>query len=206
MPFNHNNHYHSLLLRQVPAGARRALDVGCGTGAFARRLAARGIDVDAVDPSAEVIRSARQQPLPPNAGAVHYQQADATQVDLPEGHYDVISCLASLHHMPFDTVSRFRAALSPGGVLLVLGCFREEWPTDAPMTLLAVPANAVMRVATWAKEQATRPQRTVKAPVSAADMTLREIRSSAAELLPGNTIRRLLFWRYLLVFRNNAGR
>jgi hypothetical protein len=30
MPFDHNDHYHPLLLRQVPRDAVTALDVGCG--------------------------------------------------------------------------------------------------------------------------------------------------------------------------------
>ncbi|NDZ99780.1 methyltransferase domain-containing protein, partial [Streptomyces sp. SID10116] len=51
MPFDHNDHYHPLLLRNLPPGGRTALDVGCGTGRFARRLAARGYEVDALDPS-----------------------------------------------------------------------------------------------------------------------------------------------------------
>jgi hypothetical protein len=32
-------------------------------------------------------------------------------------------------------------------------------------------------------------------------MTLGQVREEAARLLPGCTVRRLLFWRYLLVFR-----
>lgn len=60
---------------------------------------------------------------------------------LPKGHYDVITCLASLHHMPFGTVTRFREALAPGGVLLVLGCYAGITWWD----LAAVPANAVAR-------------------------------------------------------------
>lgn len=59
MPFDHNDHYHRLLLRQVPQNCRAALDVGCGTGRFARRLARLGIEVDAIDPSEEVIAQAR---------------------------------------------------------------------------------------------------------------------------------------------------
>jgi 2-polyprenyl-3-methyl-5-hydroxy-6-metoxy-1,4-benzoquinol methylase len=34
----HNIHYHRLILRAVPAGARRGLDVGCGEGTLAREL------------------------------------------------------------------------------------------------------------------------------------------------------------------------
>ncbi len=58
MPFDHNDHYHPLLLRHLPPHGRTALDVGCGTGRFARRLAARGYEVDALDPSQEVIAAA----------------------------------------------------------------------------------------------------------------------------------------------------
>lgn len=59
MPFDHNDRYHRLLLRQLPRDCRTALDVGCGTGRFARRLAARGIEVHAVDRSADVLARAR---------------------------------------------------------------------------------------------------------------------------------------------------
>jgi hypothetical protein len=34
-------------------------------------------------------------------------------------------------------------------------------------------------------------------------MALADIRREAAVLLPGAGVRRLLFWRYLLVFRNS---
>ncbi|MCP2259087.1 Methyltransferase domain-containing protein [Streptoalloteichus tenebrarius] len=210
MPFNHNDHYHPLLLRQVPTGCRRALDVGCGTGRFARRLAARGVEVDALDPAREVIEAARSAPPAPGSGTVRFEQVDITRAELPARHYDFISCLASLHHVPFDTVTKLRAALAPGGVLAVLGCYREEWPMDAPFSLLAVPVNAVMRLATAATERVTgqpkSPQETVVAPVARPSTTLREIRDSASRLLPGSTVRRLLFWRYLLVFREAATR
>jgi 2-polyprenyl-3-methyl-5-hydroxy-6-metoxy-1,4-benzoquinol methylase len=123
VPFDHNDHYHRLLLRQVPRGCRTALEVGCGTGRFARRLARRGIQVDAIDRSAEVVRAARAAPAPPvGAGRVRYLLADVTRVALPAGRYDFISCLASIHHMPFATVATLREALAPGGVLVILGC------------------------------------------------------------------------------------
>ncbi|MFJ7624921.1 class I SAM-dependent methyltransferase [Streptomyces sp. NPDC097595] len=64
MPFDHNDHYHRLLLRQVPRDCGAALDVGCGTGRFARRLARLGMTVDAVDPSEEAIAEARALSAP----------------------------------------------------------------------------------------------------------------------------------------------
>src|ERR1700730_3244304 len=91
VPFNHNDHYHPLLLRQVPAGARTALDVGCGTGRFARRLAAAGLDVDGIDQSDEVIDAACAFGTP-GPGKITYRQEDVTKATLPDARYDFISC------------------------------------------------------------------------------------------------------------------
>ena len=201
MPFDHNDHYHRLLLRQLPPGCRTALDVGCGTGRFARRLAQRGLEVDAVDRSAEVLAAARGAPAPP-AGRVRYLLADVTRMRLPAGRYDVISCLASLHHLPFATVAALRQALAPGGVLVVLGCYRQRTATDYAVALAAAPLNLAARLAVAAAERARgRAPGPPRPPIRLAAMPLGQVREQAARLLPGCTVRRLLFWRYLLVFR-----
>ncbi|MEW2387440.1 class I SAM-dependent methyltransferase [Streptomyces venezuelae] len=192
MPFDHNDHYHRLLLGNLPPGGRTALDIGCGTGRFARRLAARGYEVDALDPSAEVIAEAEA-----TGGGPRFRRADVTKESLPAAHYDVITCLASLHHMPFDTVTRLRDALAPGGTLLVLGCYAGTTRWD----VVASPANAVARATVYASER-LRGDRTppLKAPVRQPDMRLPDIRTEAARLLPGSKVRQLLFWRYLLTY------
>ncbi|MER6911728.1 methyltransferase domain-containing protein [Streptomyces sp. NPDC000594] len=203
MSFDHNDHYHGLLLRHLPENCRRALDVGCGTGSFARKLAARGIDVDALDPAGTAIGTARSLATDPaHAARIRWRRADITATALPSGTYDYISCLASIHHVPFDTVEKLREALSPGGVLVILGCYRESTPSDRLIGLAAVPVNAVCRVVTWIRERLglkkdiSRPSVTARPP-----MTLPEMAAGARVLLPGSTIRRLLFWRCLLVYR-----
>ncbi|MFI8438236.1 class I SAM-dependent methyltransferase [Streptomyces sp. NPDC079020] len=210
MPFDHNDHYHPLLLRQVPPNCGAALDVGCGTGRFARRLAHLGIAVDAIDPSEEAIAEARAlsgrtagDPIP------RFQHTDITDIELPKGHYDFISCLASIHHMPFDTVAALREALAPGGVLVILGCYPEKSRLDWAWSLAAVPVNAVARLTVAVKDRlrpvsAATGRERVRAPVKQPAMPLLRIRGEAAVLLPGCDIRRLLFWRYLLVFRNHG--
>ncbi|MEU5771886.1 class I SAM-dependent methyltransferase [Streptomyces venezuelae] len=192
MPFDHNDHYHRLLLGNLPPGGRTALDIGCGTGRFARRLAARGYEVDALDPSAEVIAEAVAA-----GGGPRFRRADVTKESLPAAHYDVITCLASLHHMPFGTVTRLHDALAPGGTLLVLGCYAGMTWWD----VVASPANAVARATVYASER-LRGDHTprLKAPVHQPDMRLPDIRTEAARLLPGSKVRQLLFWRYLLTY------
>ncbi|WP_338697222.1 class I SAM-dependent methyltransferase [Streptomyces sp. Q6] len=145
MPFDHNDHYHRLLLRHLPAHGRTALDVGCGTGRFARRLVARGYRVDALDRDPATLAAAEA-----TGGGPRYRLADASRAELPPAHYDVISCLASLHHMPFTTLTRLRAALAPGGRLLVLGCYAGATAWD----IAAIPANAGTRLAVYGVERA----------------------------------------------------
>lgn len=192
MPFDHNDHYHRLLLRQLPPQGHTALDVGCGTGRFARRLVAHGYRVDALDPDPATLAVAEA-----TGGGPRYRVADAAQAELPPAHYDVISCLASLHHMPFETLTRFREALAPGGRLLVLGCYDGVTPWD----VVASPTNAMARLAVYAGERA-RGVRTPppQPPVRQPEMRLPEIRREAAHLLPGSEVRQLLFWRYLLTY------
>jgi SAM-dependent methyltransferase len=196
MPFDHNDHYHRTLLRLVPDGCRTGLDVGCGTGRFARRLASLGFEVDAVDPAAEVIEAA----VAASGGGPRFHHADITRMELPESRYDYISCLASIHHVPFGTVAALRDALAPGGVLAVLGCDPERSAVDYAWSLAAVPVNAAARLAVAATESRERADAT-RAPVKMPEMSLQDIRREAGVLLPGSTIRRLLFWRYLLVYR-----
>ncbi|WP_328959130.1 class I SAM-dependent methyltransferase [Kitasatospora purpeofusca] len=210
MPFDHNDHCHRLLLRQMPRSCGAALDVGCGTGRFARRLAGLDVGVRAVDPSEEAIAGARALSEGMSSGMVpRFEQGDVTELELPKGYYDFISCLASIHHMPFDTVSALRDALAPGGVLVILGCYPEMTRVDRAWSLAAVPVNAAARLAVAVMDK-MRPASAgsgrdpAKAPVRPPTVPLFQIRGEAAALLPGSTVRRLLFWRYLLVFRNSS--
>lgn len=143
MPFDHNAHYHRLLLRRIPAGASTALDVGCGTGTLARRLARTCLHVDAVDADPAAINFARAAGCP---GRIPYRCADITDLALPSARNDLITCGATLHHVPFDTLTRLTAALRPGGVLLVLGLAAARSP--APLLrwgLMAPPPNLLVK-------------------------------------------------------------
>ncbi|EIE98281.1 class I SAM-dependent methyltransferase [Saccharomonospora glauca] len=201
MPFDHNDFYHPLLLRLVPAGARRALDVGCGTGRLARRLAARGLEVDALDPAAEVLEVAKALGSP-GPGAITYRHADITTYPLSSSRYDVVTCVASLHHVPFQTVTRLRDALAPGGVLAVLGLADPSTVRDHAVWLGSVPTNLLAKAVVAAAERLGGGADPVpRAPIRDWDMTLNDVRREAARLLPGSRVRVLPFWRYLLTYR-----
>ena len=100
------------------AGARRVLDVGCGTGTFALLLAARGLEVTAVDPAGGSLRVARAKP---GAGRVRWIHGDATA--LPPLRADLATMTANVAQAIADPGDRARtlrgvhAALRPGGRL-----------------------------------------------------------------------------------------
>ncbi|WP_197320275.1 bifunctional 2-polyprenyl-6-hydroxyphenol methylase/3-demethylubiquinol 3-O-methyltransferase UbiG [Saccharomonospora sp. NB11] len=201
MPFDHNDVYHPLLLRLAPAGARRALDVGCGTGTLARKLAARGLDVDAVDPAGEVVAVAEALGSP-GPGTVSYRRADVTALSLPSRHYDLVTCVASLHHMPFGTVTALRESLSPGGVLAVLGLAHASTMLDRAVWLGSVPINLLATAVVAAAERLGGGRDPLpRAPIRDWDMSLADVRRESARLLPGSRVRVLPFWRYLLTYR-----
>lgn len=82
------------LLREMldaPQGAS-ALDVGCGTGYFTRRLASGGFGVTGIDASVEMIGHARTQ----SAHGEPYLVGDARCLPFPDRHFDFCIAIASL--------------------------------------------------------------------------------------------------------------
>lgn len=61
LDWDHNAYYQRVLLRHVPPGCGRVLDIGCGAGQFAARLAQLSVQVDAVDRSQRMIAAARRR-------------------------------------------------------------------------------------------------------------------------------------------------
>jgi hypothetical protein len=99
--------------------------------------------------------------------------------------------------MPFDTALTLRKALAPGGVLAVLGLYPVKTATDF---VCALPALSFLK----ANRLLSRghPAPSVQVPmVWPPPLSYAETRAESDRLLPGSTLRRLLFWRYLLVYR-----
>jgi 2-polyprenyl-3-methyl-5-hydroxy-6-metoxy-1,4-benzoquinol methylase len=102
----------------------RVLDVGCGSGVLARRMAELGAQVLAVDFSAALLERAlaRSQPT---GHPITYAQLDATDESalaaLGEGQFDALTCTMALMDMPV-IAPLYRAAcrlLRPGGRMVI---------------------------------------------------------------------------------------
>ena len=206
--WDHNSWYHRLLLRELPEGAQRVLDVGCGAGALARRLAATVPQVDGVDRSPEMVAAARRL-SPPNCS---FEVGDALTLDVAPGSYDAVVSSAVLHHLPLaEALPRMAGWLRPGGVLAAVALPRTDLPRDLPVELAAFAGHQALGLAFSAARPLTgaalhRHEATHDAmPVARPELTTRDVRAAAGAVLPGARVRRLLFWRYLLVWEKPAG-
>ena len=103
----------------IGAAPLRVLDVGCGTGSFAVRLAAAGHTVTGLDPAPGMLAAARARP---GAGAVRWVDGPAEAA--PDGPYDVavmtghaFQCLPGEDDIR-GTLAAVRRRLAPGGRFL----------------------------------------------------------------------------------------
>lgn len=189
--YDQDKYYKDLLLRQIPSDCRNALDIGCGDGGFARRLSERfNGPVTGIDRDHTMIERARAQT---ENQSIQFIEDDFMHCSFDQ-QFDFISATASLHHMPFEqALEKSTSLLRPGGVLAVLGLFREVSLADYAIALVASPVNTFYAL--------TRGWEDHGVPIKRANMSLREIRQTVASHLPDARLRRLLLWRYLLIWQ-----
>jgi SAM-dependent methyltransferase len=143
LAWDHNSHYHERLLRALPARCGRVLDVGCGAGEFAARLAERADQVDALDRSPAMIAGAWRT-VPVNVTCV---LGDAATAGLPGGAYGAVTSISALHHVDLPAVlPRLAAALRPGGPLIAVSRHRLEIPRGLPAEAVSVLGSNARRV------------------------------------------------------------
>jgi SAM-dependent methyltransferase len=100
----------------LPAGARRVLDLGAGTGKLTRQLLARGLDVVAVDPSPNMLAE-----LSRAAPGADTRIGTAEHIGLPDDDVDVVLASSAFHWFtrPAADVEIARV-LKPGGTVGLL--------------------------------------------------------------------------------------
>ncbi|MFI6827079.1 class I SAM-dependent methyltransferase [Kribbella sp. NPDC050241] len=117
-----------------PVGELRVVDLGCGEGGLAVRLAEAGADeVTAVDASEQMLAAAAQHP------AVRYVRSDLADFDLAPACADLVVSSMALHYVEdfADLVARVARWLTPGGSFV----FSVEHPV---MTAPVIAADCVV--------------------------------------------------------------
>jgi SAM-dependent methyltransferase len=190
--WNHNIHYHRLIRSALGPGRTRVLDVGCGEGILARELRAAGARVTGIDRDATSIELARRQ----GPAGIDYIRGEFMSHPFEVESFDAITSVAALHHLDAEAaLRRMRHLLRPGGRLVVVGCARSELPADALWEVAGALAHR------WHVRLRRRPLWEHSAPqVWPPQMTYRQMRRIARQVLPGARWRRRALWRYSLVW------
>lgn len=180
------------LLREVPLRSR-VLEIGCGTGTFARELASkRGARVTAIDLSPRMIDVARTRTQA--SLGIDYRVHDF--MDLSPRGFDAIVAVNTLHHLPLAAAaSRMAAAVVPGGLVLIADLFDARGIAELPYNGLSWLLRQSLHdnddlAAAWQQHGAHETQ-----------LPLSEIRTVLRTALPGVSVRRRLGWRYTAIWR-----
>ena len=200
-----NNHYHSFLLKQVPQNCEDALEIGCGTGAFARQLANRCKRVIALDLSAEMIRVARSR-----SGKIEnlqFRVADAMSWNFPPSHFDFVCSIATLHHLDQrELLIKIRPSLKPGGVLVLLDLVKSNSLVELALDVIALGVSPSLRLIHNGRLQPPAAVRKAWEQHGQHDhySTFYQMQTLAHEILPGSSLKRHLLWRYSLLYQKPA--
>ncbi|BCI54230.1 methyltransferase [Mycolicibacterium litorale] len=190
--WNHNTAYHPWLVRLAAEQRGDVLDVGCGDGLLARRLAPVSRSVTGLDPDAAVLRRARERLA--GLETVDVMHADFLSFDPAGRRFDLVTFVASLHHMPLrPALERARELVSSQGRIAVVGLSANRTVRDWLWSAMCLPAVRVASL--WHHER-----RDVGVHTSDPRESLDEIRDVAGDVLPGACIRRALYYRYLLLW------
>lgn len=120
------NRWRSALIEAIALQkGERVLDVGCGTGSLAVRLASvePGAQVHGIDPDSDVLRRARSKAA--EAGArIAFQEGFLTGEFVADAEpFDIVTSSLVFHQVPLagkrDLLSMMRRALQPAGRLVI---------------------------------------------------------------------------------------
>ena len=131
-----------LLLERTPRpGRARVLELGAGTGEIANPLAARVERLDAVEPSAAMLRVAASQP---GSERVRWHRKSAESFAYPSV-YDLIICAQCLAWLDWEIVfPRMVGALDPEGWLIIVNQTALEdfpWMEDLKQIIARYSTN-----------------------------------------------------------------
>ncbi len=200
--WNNNTHYHEYLLKQIPSQREAALEVGCGTGEFTRRLAPRFDKVVAVDLSPQMIHQASERSkLYKN---IDFVAADVLKYEFGENQFDYIATIATAHHLPMkELLEVVKRSLKPNGVFVCLDLYERSTLGDIFYDIASIPLNLAFRLVKTGKAFESEEIRQAYADHGKTDkyLTIREVEYLCSNVLQGSVIKRHLFWRYSVAWQ-----
>ncbi|MBN1993490.1 MAG: class I SAM-dependent methyltransferase [Anaerolineae bacterium] len=144
---------------------KRVLDLGCGHGHTAFRLAAVESLVIGVDISAQFVHRARERIF--TYARAGWIQSDAEKLPLVSETFDAVVSLGTLHHLPHPELAILEISrlLKPGGWLLALEPNGDTYLNSLDFYKALIPPGLYYRLRQWQ----------VKRPVSRSEVEKDEL-------------------------------
>jgi len=102
----------------APLEGRQVLDVGCGGGILADAMARKGASVLGIDLATKALKVAQLHALEADTPNVRYREVavETLAAEMP-GHFDVVTCMEMLEHVPdpASVVAACARLVKPGG-------------------------------------------------------------------------------------------
>lgn len=192
--WNHNTAYHPWLIDIARRRGGDVLDVGGGDGLLAQRLCGVCRSVTAIEPDPAAARRAAERVAA--VANVTVVQTDFQRFEPDGRRFDLVCFVASLHHMDLRTaLVKARELLTPNGEIAVVGLSANKSVVDWAWALTClVPAAIGSRLHHETPD--------IGVVMTDPKESLDEIRRTADEVIPGASVRRTLYYRYLLRWAN----
>ncbi|MEP6911610.1 MAG: class I SAM-dependent methyltransferase [bacterium] len=193
--------YDSFLLSLVPVDAVSILDIGCGLGRLATKLATHNRQVTGVDLSPEMIARAQQDSR--GDQNLTFLCGDFLDENLTKRQFDFVISAAVLHHVPANVaVPRMAELLRPGGRLVIHDVRSNTGLAEHIMGNFALAQVLALRLLRTRRVLPPRPLREAWARHTAEEtyLTQPEAKALAARLLPGARVFHHWLWSYTIVW------
>ncbi len=199
--WDHARFYSKLVLKQIGKDNDRILDIGCGTGEFTLKAAQRANSVVGIDISPKMINEAKRRHY---ANNITYNVQDFDTMDEKQ-QYDCIVSIDAIHHLSLEkALPKIDKMLKPGGVLVVVDLYERRGLFDLFLDIIAVPANFILNKIKNGSIRINEDEINAWKEHKELDkyMTIDELRNIYGENYGWDVmVIRLLFWRYMAVYR-----
>ncbi|MGZ6778816.1 MAG: class I SAM-dependent methyltransferase [Mycobacterium sp.] len=188
--WNHNTAYHPWLIDVAMQHHGDVLEVECGDGLLAQRLSPVSRSVTAIDPDADAVARARRRLA--DVSNVAVVNTDFQRFAARGRRFDLITFVASLHHMDMRmSLLKARDILTPTGEITVVGLSANKSVCDWVWAVACLPVVLV-------GSRLHRETRDIGVKVTDPQTSLGQIRRTVDQVLPGASVRRGMYYRYLL--------